>query len=733
MVLWYSLALFTSAALLFLVQPMVGKMVLPSYGGSSAVWNACQFFFQIALLLGYAYAHVVVKWLGPRRQSVVHVVVLLVPLLVLPVTLAARSAAVDAVDPVLGLLLTLAWTVGLPFFALSSSSPLLQRWFASTGHPAARDPYFLFAASNAGSLLGLFAYPLLAEPALTASEQSRVWSGGYALLVGMLLVVALWNWRGGRSDRVAGAPLADGTEPLPIQVTVRRRLFWLVASFVPSSLMLSVTQYATTNIGAVPLLWVLPLGLYLLAFVHAFARRPMVPQRYLVRALPFVVLPFAPLFFYPIRGAALLLVALHLLVFFTLALLCLGELAASRPAPQRLTEFYLLTAVGGAAGGLFNAVIAPALFTQITEYPLAVLLACFLLPGSAAGPETTRQRRRDLVAPLLVAGSAALVLGPIVLLHWENSRLLFALLFAPCALICFGFKERPLRFALGYGVLLVALASYQSATAGDVLFEVRNFYGVKQVLLDRAGEVRSLAHGTVIHGSQYVDPARRDVPLTYFHRAGPLGDVFALYQRRPLQPQVAIIGLGAGAIASYARAGDRFVYYEIDPQVVQIARDREDFTFLADSRGRIEVIIGDGRLALAEAPAHSFGMLIVDAFSSDSIPVHLLTREALALYSSKVEAAGWIVFHISNAYLDLAPVLGKLARERGLTSLIKDDAALAAAAGGERAPSTYVVVGDLDPDAVQGLADAGWQPTRSDDRFPTWTDDYSSIARLLRW
>jgi len=735
MTIWYSVTILASAFLLFLVQPMVGKMVLPLYGGTSAVWNGCQLFFQGMLLLGYAYAHFSVKWFGPRRQVVVHIALMLLPLAVLPPLIGNRTALVAGVDPVTGLLGVLLLTIGAPFFVLASHSPLLQRWFAAAGQPAGGDPYFLYAASNAGSLIGLLAYPTLAEPLLTLAQQSRIWSLGYLLLIPMLAVAALplLRSRGAHAD-APGLVAGDQVEPPRDPITTRQRLFWAFAAFIPSSLMLSVTQYASTNIAAVPLLWVVPLTLYLLTFVHAFARRPLVSQRALVRVVPFVAIPFAPLLFFSIRGSGLLLVSLHLVAFFVIALVCHGELARRRPAPRDLTEFYLLVSVGGVAGGLFNTALAPVLFQRIGEYPLAVFLACLVLPGLSSAADSPRQRRYDVLAPLLVAGLAAAVLVLGQLLDRGPDHILFSLLFAPAALICFSCKQRPLRFALTYGVLLAALAGFAHLQLGDQLLVARNFYGVKQVILDRTGDVRSLKHGTVIHGSQYVQPERRAVPLTYYHRQGPLGDVFALDQSHGLDPSVAVIGLGVGAIASYATTGQHFVFYEIDPQVVQIARDSGLFTFLADCRGSTEIVLGDGRLALAQAPEHGYGVIVVDAFNSDAIPVHLLTQQALAGYTQKLRVGGYLVFHISNDFFDLETVLGNLARARGLRCLIKHDTlAQQQQREDERFASDYVVIGALDRPAEQALVTAGWQQARTDDRTAIWSDDHTSILGLVKW
>ena len=735
MVFSYSLTLFMSAFLLFVVQPMVGKMVLPLYGGTSAVWNTCMVFFQTMLLLGYAYAHISVKWLGPRLQPIAHFCLLFLPILVLPILITQDILPSAESDPVLWLLRKLFVTVGLPFFVLSSSAPLLQRWFSETMHPSSNDPYFLYAASNAGSLLGLLGYPIIIEPFLSLTEQSLFWSIGYRLLIIMIVICWIFLWRSyaPQNDNGNGS---DGRKTLQAadQIALKQRLFWIFAAFIPSSLMLSVTSYITTNIAAVPLLWIVPFALYLLTFVMVFARTQLLSHLWLSRIIPFIIIPAAPFFFYSIKGGDLLLIPIHLLVFSVIAMVCHGELARSRPATRNLTEFYLLMSLGGVLGGLFNALAAPVIFNRIIEYPLLVFLACFIMPKLRPEQQSSFERKLDFVLPLSIAIFASIILFVVRALNLKPNLFLFALLYAPSALVCFGFKERSVRFALAFGVILVSLALFYDVSIGKQIYAKRNFFGIKKVVINREDKIRSLIHGTITHGSQFVDPSRRDEPLTYYHKSGPIGDVFEIFNRLYLNQNVAIIGLGVGSIASYSMPGQHFVFYEIDPDIELIARNNDYFTFLANSKGSYDIVIGDGRLTMRNAAQHTYGMIILDAFSSDAIPVHLLTKEAVMLYLSKLDSRGIIAVHISNNYVNLEPVLSNLAKELGLDCLVKHDVLTKKdVQDNGKYPSDYVVLGRFSPLMKQSLINAKWQKATSGSSNFIWTDQYSNIVQSLKW
>jgi hypothetical protein len=807
----FALTAFTGAALLFAVQPLVGKLVLPLYGGPPAVWTACLLFFQALLLAGYAYAHAATAWLGARRQAALHLVLLLAPLAALPV--AVRAAPAAGADPLLSLLLTLAAAVGLPFFVVSATAPLVQKWFAGTGGPAARDPYFLYAASNLGSLLALAAYSTLIEPLLPLSAQGVAWAAGYGVLAALIAACAVVLWRS-----PAPADKAAVTAPAPA-VTAGRRLRWVLLAFAPSSLLMGATAYLAADVASHPLLWLPPLALYLLSFILVFSRPPRAlagrlpaVRRGLAPALPLLVLLLLFLMLSGTQPPGGWAVALHLAVLFVVCLVCHGELAADRPDAARLTEFYLWISVGGVLGGVFNAVLAPMLFAAVAEYPLALVLACLLLPPLGAGRDRPRGARLELtlaaaclLAGLVLAGlrladggldfthlvnggwawpavvlAAAGIAGAAYVLRRREGRLDRALDFAlPFALavlvvglvwgvaaravaepltqlaaalrlppapalrvvavglpavLCFTFVERPARFGLGAAALTLGVG-FCGLFDPSVLYQTRNFYGVLQVTRGIEGirEFYYLYNGTTLHGAEAAEGGGRGgEPVGYYHRGGPIGRVFAEYNAADPPPDVAVVGLGVGGLAAYGRPGQRFVFYEINPAVRAVALQGGYFTYWADAEARgvrLDLVMGDARLALAGRPEdETYGLLVVDAFSSDAIPVHLIDREALDVYLRRLAPRGVIAFHISNLHVDLQPVLANLARDRGLAGLVRHDRG---GAPGTAATSWAVLARDK-KDLERLRKEGAWEELTPDPAAGVWTDDYSNLWGVLR-
>ncbi len=731
MILLYTATIFVSAALLFSVQPMVGKMILPLLGGTPAVWNLCMVFFQAALLAGYAYAHGAVAHFGVRRQALVHLIILATPLPLLPIIVAADPPPPADGTPVLWLLGRLTLAVGLPFLVVSTSAPLLQRWFSATGHAASNDPYFLYAASNAGSLLALLGYPLVIEPLLDLETQTRVWSYGYHLLIVMAVACVAMLWRSSNRAGCATDDSAIDAHP-DAAPTSGHRLRWIALAFVPSSLMLGVTAHITTDIAAAPLFWVVPLALYLLTFVLVFARKPFIPTGWMSAATPYMFLPIALLIYSTLRISSWLIVPIHLGAFFLAAMVCHQELARTRPAARHLTEFYLLMSIGGVLGGVFNALVAPVVFTAVVEYPLVMVLACFFRTTSVNARTTERARRMDYLLPV------ALIVVIVVIVLVRNAVGLaqsqFGLLLVFCvpAMVCFGFKERPVRFALGYAVLLVAVANFAHPVSGERLEVSRNFFGVKKVVLDEDGRFRRLYHGSTTHGIQGTDPATNRTPLSYYYPTGPIGDVFAMTEGQSIRARVGIIGLGTGAIASYAEPGDHITYYEIDPGVERIARDPRYFTFMDQCKGSYDVVLGDGRLTLGRAPDASFGIIILDAFSSDAVPTHLLSAEALDIYMSKLRDDGVLVYHISNRHLNFEPMVAQLAHTAGLACLARADVKVPAreVALGKRGSHWIAMARRMV--LLQPLADDfRWSKPDIPPGTPVWTDRYCDIISLF--
>lgn len=754
MLIIFTLTMFLSATLLFLVQPMFARMVLPLLGGSPAVWNTAMVFYQTLLLAGYLYAHLITQRLKPQRQALLQSGLVLLPILLLslPIQIPADWTPPAGTNPIPWLLLVMAVTVGLPFFVVATTSPLLQAWFARTGHRDAADPYFLYAASNIGSMLALLSYPALVEPGMALYDQTILWMLGYVLLLLLVITCGLIVTNRVRAIEAGALPAASAVRPAPqpdhqrgapraTPLSPLRRARWVLLAAVPSSLMLSVTTYLSTNIATMPLLWVIPLALYLLTFVIVFAKRPLIPHRLMVRALPILLLPLLIAVIAQASDPLVLLFPLHLATFFVAAMVCHGELAADRPAATHLTEFYLWMSVGGAVGGIVNALLAPLLFATVVEYPLALALVGFLLPvlnsSETAQPNAPhgaqRTRRRDLALPLgLGVLTAALIVG-VPALGIAPGPLRLALVFGLPMLLCFSFSRRPLRFGLGLAAILLASVLYQG-DQGRLLYAERSFFGVSRVLLDHSGQYRLLAHGSTLHGTQSIDPARAREPLTYYYANGPLGQLFERY-RGPYAPQrIAAVGLGVGSVACYRQPDQEWTFYEIDPVVVRIAADPRFFSFMQECAGDASVVLGDARLSLAGgSAAPAYDLMIMDAYSSDAIPVHLLTREALALYLSRLAPDGILAFHISNRYLDLAPVLATLAADADLTGLIQRDLGISRAdsARGKRA-SEWVVLARNDTALRPLSGDTRWQPLVAAPATPLWTDDYSSLLRVLR-
>ena len=732
----FTITLFVSAVLLFAVQPMFAKMVLPLLGGTPSVWNTCMVFFQATLLAGYAYAHVTARALGIYRQATIHLALLATPLLILPITVptAWRSPSQD--HPAMWLLALLTLALGLPFFMVSTTGPLVQTWFARTNHPLARDPYFLYAASNTGSLLALLAYPTFIEPNLSLATQSRLWSIAYAGLALLLAACAVMVWHSrqpstpqppvGTRGAEGAAPKATPSAPASVSQTG----LWILLAFIPSSLMLGVTTYITTDVAPMPLLWVIPLAIYLLSFVLTFGRKVRVPYSLLSRLLPILAVPLVATMAAGSVGGLSVLVPLHLIALFVASLLCHGEIARTRPPADRLTDFYLWIGIGGLLGGIFNALVAPVIFSAVVEYPLALVMAC--LVRRADGSTTPAATRRHDFGLALGAASA------IVALLWLAHTLPFlrtlpaVLAVGPPALVCFALRNRPLSFGLGMGALMVA-GLVTPTPDDDVLYRARSFFGVSHVRVYPTERLVLLFSGTTNHGAQSRDPARRLEPLSYYHRTGPIGQVFSSLPHTDT-PTVAVVGLGTGSLACYGRRGQHFTFYEIDPTVVSIASDQRYFTFLQRCPPDIRVVLGDGRLSLAGAPDASYGLIVLDAFSSDAIPSHLLTREALHLYLNKLAASGLLVFHISNNRLDLEPVVANLAHDSQLVALTQFDERVSpdeARAG--KAPSHWIVLARRWENLRALARDGRWHalPARSDKTL--WSDDFSNILEVIKW
>lgn len=725
--LLFGVTIFISSALLFSLQPMIARMLLPLLGGTPAVWNTCMLFFQAVLLCGYAYALLVSRW-PLKRQLIVQLAVLSLAFISLPIGLSSSwvSSVPPAEDPSLWLLLCLGASVGLPFFIISSNSPLLQKWFSRTATDSAKDPYFLYSASNAGSLLALLAYPVLLEPYFTLRMQSRIWTVAYVALVLLIGVHSFRLFRNQEEKETEKESVLSDE-----RLTVRRRLRWLLLAFAPSSLMLGVTNYITTDIASVPLLWIIPLALYLLTMVFAFSRRKFFSARSGDLIIPGATVVLLILYLADNSGSgSRVLVLFHLAYFFFAALMCHSQLADDRPGPQHLAQFYVWLSLGGVLGGIFNAVVAPLVFSAVVEYPLAILLSCLLLPGLKAGPSGAKERRLDFALPALIGaftGGLGWFAHNVAPMKLSGSVLVVGLpLF-----IAYPLRRRPLRFALALGAVIIA-GALVTGVGRTTLHAERNFFGVLRVLTDHNRSLHSFLHGSTVHGRQITTPGHRCEPLSYYHREGPFGRIFTHFQNSNSNANIAIIGLGTGATVSYSRPAEKWTFYEINPAVVSVAKTPAYFSYLSEcAAAPVEMVLGDARLKLHDAPDRSYNLLVLDAFSSDSIPIHLMTLQALDLYLSKLAPGGLLLFHISNRNLDLTEVVADLAKSRELSALSLLD--LTPHQPNGKDPSHWVVLTRNSADYGAIANDRNAKLLLSNGAEGVWTDDFSNILSVLKW
>lgn len=747
--LLFGATLFLSSALLFVVQPIVAKMLLPLLGGAPVVWNTALVFFQAMLLAGYLYAHGLSWFATLRRQTAIHLFLLAAVLLALPVAVPGGWTPPGTDNPVPWLIAVLAAMVGAPFFVVSASAPLLQRWFSHSGHRDAANPYFLYAASNLGGLAALLAYPLLFERVLGLHEQNWSWAAGYVALALLTLACALALFPRHRAmapdapaelasaaAAAAADPGAATSEAPPMSRTVER-LRWVALAFVPSSLLVGVTTFLTTDIASIPFLWVVPLALYLMTFVIVFARHPIISHGGIVALQPVLVLPLVLWFFWRYEHDVAVIFAVHLVGFFGAALACHSTLAHTRPPVARLTEFYLFLSLGGVLGGAFNALAAPLLFEGVIEYPLGILFACLLLPGA---PPATAIMRHPVVGPalrlLLLVALFALV---IYLLDRRLTLDLYleAAGLAGVALLIYALARQPAYY--GAAVLLTLFVGLVADIGGGdgsrLLYQARSYFGVYKV--ERDGSYIRLSHGTTIHGAQSTQPDERLVPGTYYHREGPIGQFFAAYRDDPRPRRVAIVGLGAGTLLCYGRPGEHWTYYEIDPTVLRIASDTRYFTYMRDCPPRHDVVLGDARVTLEKAPDGQFDLIVLDAFSSDAIPIHLITREAIRLYMAKLKPDGVVAVHISNRHLDLEPPLGRLARDLNLAGLVQLESAADVSHDEDQEgfvfESDWVLLSRTAASFGRLVHDNRWRPPRTTPGVSVWTDDFSNVLETIDW
>ncbi|MFN3744224.1 MAG: fused MFS/spermidine synthase [Hyphomicrobiaceae bacterium] len=743
--LWlFTLTTFVSALLLFSIQPMFAKMVLPVLGGSPSVWAVALCFFQGALLAGYCYAHLVIRQIGARASGFVHLAVCLAAFVVLPISLPSGWSEPPPGEPYFWQLGLFTVAVGLPFFAVAANAPLLQAWFAATGHPHGRDPYFLYAASNLGSLIALLSYPVLLEPAFGLKALSGIWTIGFMVLVALLAV----SYAAVRAGQAAPRPLAAAaasseleSRPAP---TWPLRLAWIGLALVPSALLTAFTTHVSTDVASAPLIWVLPLALYLLTFVLVFRERSLIPMPILLAAHLASVIFALLVLSQTVKEGWFLTAGSGVAVFFTSAMVAHRTLYEARPSAAHLTEFYLLMSLGGVLGGLFAALIAPKIFSEIFEYPLLLALSMACRPRALS--ISPKDRDELLVLWLLIAtGVLALIWIPWMAIRFELSYGEYGTTAAMVALFAAGivlFWKWPPRQLVMALMMFAAIVMYPSGVKrGEAQ---RSYFGVYRV--GTAGDFNILMHGTTLHGAQRVrddrgdEIAGRPTPATYYYPRSPMAQSVRIISERLAttaragtevrRGRYGVIGLGAGSLSCLAQPGEQWRFFEIDPLMVSIAKDPGNFSFLSRCQPEADVVLGDARLTMAREPDGSFDLIIVDAFSSDAVPVHLMTAEALSLFLSKIKPTGAVVLHVSNRYLDLdgvvAATLPLVNDAKGL--IVSDDAADGSYA---QTSSTVVVVAKSEEtlasfrqlETIIELDPRGLKP---------WTDDFSDIIGPFR-
>ena len=722
----YTAAIFVSALLLFSVQPLFAKMVLPRLGGSPAVWSVAMVFFQSLLLAGYAYAHFLTRIKSRAVPAAVHLALLAVAFFTLPLSIASGWGEPPTSGYALWLLGLFVVSIGLPFFVLAANNPLLQAWFVRTGHPSGGDPYFLYASSNIGSFLALLSYPVLLEPLFTLHMQNLIWTGGYAVLIVLIAACGLLLLRSPPSAAIDTLAVG-GDAPAPSWLLRAR---WIFLAAVPSGLLIAVTAHISTDVAAAPLLWVLPLSLYLLTWVLVFQSRPLLPHKWMLMAQPVAIAGVIVLL--AVGGEQNLLLTLggHLLCFFVIAMACHGELARMRPPAKYLTGFYVALSFGGMVGGLFAGLIAPYAFSWVAEYPILLVCAALCRPiGEEKWPRLSRW-----YWPLLLAIAAALIapsLGKGEVSQWLlDQRIYVAGSIAVAGmLLALALNANRWKLASLAALALLLIRIYPS-DEGRVE-TVRSFFGVHKILVTSTGQYHVLMHGTTIHGAEQFRsdgtpmPGRPE-PITYYHRDGGIGQAIAAIRERKGAPlRVAVIGLGAGTLTCAAEPGETWKFFEIDQSMVDTARDPRYFTYIQSCEPDLAPVIGDARLTFAREAEGIYDLIIVDAYSSDAIPIHLATKEAMKVYKERLSPQGAVLMHVSNRHLELSSVVVGIAEANELKSWVYSEDS---GRDSEYIFSTSVVVSARQEADVGKLASSDeWAETEADDSQRIWTDDYCNV------
>lgn len=724
-VILFAGTLFISATLMFILQPMFGKILLPLLGGSPAVWNTCMVFYQILLFLGYLYAHYLSSHLNLKRQIQIHIVLILLSFLALPLGLPENTVPPTASNPTWWLLWTLFLAIGLPFFVVSTTAPLLQKWFSHVGHHTSHDPYYLYTASNAGSLLSLLSYPFLVEPNIGLTLQKNLWSFGFIGLCFLIISCGVVLWR----SKVQIEKAQETLESIA-SLTVKTKLHWLVLALVPSSLLLGLSNFISTDIASVPLLWIIPLTIYLLSFVIVFSKWSEKIHPWMVKLQPIFLMPF--LIYAFINPADLpywAYLILHTLAFFFAVMVCHGELARLRPHTHYLTTFYLIMSFAGMLGGMFNTFVAPFIFDGVYEYPLMIVAALLLRPR--------KNEQLDLLTiPIM------LMLGGWIL-YWKTPNAInyfdiFALGLMGLAVVSFFFRQQATVYA-GFVGVIILLSLGLHGLSSNTLYQERSFFGVfsvREAMIENENKqpekIHELYHGTTKHGAQRLAYDSQIIPTMYYSRSAPMGQLFQEFAEKNQAWTIGYVGLGAGALSCYSQLQQHWTIYEIDPLVIKIAQDVKYFHFLERCGKNAQIKVGDARLSIAAEPAQKFDLLMMDAFSSDAVPTHLLTQEALQLYFSKLKPTGILAFHITNRHLLIKKVIADHAQQLKFAALIqefKPDIELPLVV------ATDWVVMAKNPQNLELLAQSQrghWEKLPLYFDMKPWTDDFTNIIDIWK-
>ena len=721
-ILLFAGTLFVSAALMFVLQPLFGKLLLPLLGGSPSVWNTCMVFYQTILFFGYLYAHVLSTRCTKHKQILFHISIIGLSLIALPVALPENIAPPTDSNPTFWLFWTLLLAIGLPFFVVSTTAPLIQKWFSQIGHRSSDDPYFLYVASNTGSLISLLSYPFLLEPNIGLAGQQTYWSIGYAILCLLIASCGGLLWKS-QTAAIAETAITE-------TISTRQKLHWLALAFVPSSLLLGLTNFISTDIASVPLLWIIPLTVYLLSFIIVFSHWNDRIHPWMVKIQPFIFIPFlAYAFVNPADLPYWVYLILHVVAFFFAVMVCHGELAKSRPSTQHLTQFYLIMSFAGMLGGMFNTFVAPFIFNGIYEYPIMIVAALLLRPLFA-------WNMKQLIIPTVLLSIGFILYASIhdLLQYFDE----IALSLIAISVLVYFLRKQTLSYALTVGVLMFLALSLHGLSS-NTLFQKRSFFGVmavrESVLTDEQNKPESyheLFHGTTKHGAQRLPEHLAKIPLTYYSQPGPMGQLFKTFDKQDVAWKIGVVGLGAGALDCYAKPTQDWTLYEIDPLVINIASNPDYFTYLSRCLPKSTMRVGDARLALEKEPDQHFDLLIMDAFSSDAVPTHLLTKEALELYFRKLKPNGILAFHITNRHLALKKVLSVHAEQQHFAALIQEF----------KAPDNMPLVVDTDwvvmakqPETLQPLTLAllgDWQTMPLYFGLSPWTDDFTNIVKIWK-